>query len=60
MRLLKSIADWFMGAELVPVPVGLGRNEPCHCGSGLKYKRCCLGSDKETLSKQAACCITPT
>lgn len=20
----------------------LGRNDPCHCGSGLKYKRCCL------------------
>ncbi len=23
----------------------LGRNEPCHCGSGIKYKRCCLGED---------------
>ncbi len=21
----------------------IGRNEPCPCGSGLKYKRCCLG-----------------
>jgi len=20
----------------------IGRNEPCHCGSGKKYKRCCL------------------
>lgn len=20
----------------------VGRNEPCHCGSGIKYKRCCL------------------
>jgi len=20
----------------------IGRNDPCHCGSGLKYKRCCL------------------
>lgn len=19
----------------------LGRNEPCHCGSGKKYKKCC-------------------
>ena len=27
----------------------LGRNEPCHCGSGTKYKRCCLEKDiKET------------
>ena len=21
----------------------LGRNSPCHCGSGKKYKKCCLG-----------------
>src|SRR5437773_953757 len=20
----------------------LGRNDPCHCGSGKKYKKCCL------------------
>lgn len=24
----------------------LGRNDPCHCGSGLKYKRCHLPSDE--------------
>lgn len=23
-----------------------GRNEPCHCGSGKKYKKCCLGGDE--------------
>lgn len=23
----------------------LGRNDPCHCGSGLKYKKCCLDKD---------------
>lgn len=29
--------------------VKLGRNEPCHCGSGKKYKKCCLDKDiKET------------
>src|SRR3954464_14783241 len=22
-----------------------GRNQPCHCGSGRKYKHCCLDSD---------------
>lgn len=22
--------------------IKLGRNEPCHCGSGRKYKKCCL------------------
>lgn len=24
----------------------IGRNDPCHCGSGKKYKRCCLGKDE--------------
>ena len=27
-------------------PHDLGRNDPCHCGSGKKYKRCCLGKDE--------------
>lgn len=25
----------------------IGRNDPCHCGSGKKYKRCCLAEDQE-------------
>lgn len=25
----------------------LGRNDPCPCGSGKKYKQCCLGKDEE-------------
>lgn len=25
----------------------LGRNHPCHCGSGRKYKNCCLQKDEE-------------
>jgi hypothetical protein len=24
-----------------------GRNEPCHCGSGRKYKHCCLVKDEK-------------
>ena len=24
----------------------LGRNDPCHCGSGKKYKQCCLSKDE--------------
>ena len=28
----------------------LGRNDPCHCGSGKKFKRCCMSS----VSKQHA------
>jgi len=25
--------------------VQIGRNDPCHCGSGKKYKKCCLEND---------------
>jgi tetratricopeptide (TPR) repeat protein len=28
-----------------------GRNDPCHCGSGNKYKKCCLTKD-ETVERQ--------
>ena len=31
-----------------PIPK-LGRNEPCHCGSGKKYKKCCYCKDQELL-----------
>src|SRR6266704_852102 len=30
-----------------------GRNDPCPCGSGKKYKKCCLGKDREALESQA-------
>jgi len=41
--------DWFWGDDFnsddKPVPVvkppKIGRNEPCPCGSGKKYKKCC-------------------
>jgi len=26
----------------------LGRNDPCHCGSGKKYKKCCMAADTLT------------
>lgn len=26
----------------------IGRNDPCHCGSGKKYKKCCLSKDEES------------
>ena len=28
-----------------------GRNEPCYCGSGRKYKQCCLRKDEEKAAK---------
>lgn len=27
----------------------VGRNEPCPCGSGRKYKHCCMGRQSNTL-----------
>ena len=27
----------------------IGRNEPCPCGSGKKYKKCCLNKPKENI-----------
>ncbi|MCG2749259.1 MAG: SEC-C domain-containing protein [Desulfobulbaceae bacterium] len=29
-----------------------GRNEPCHCGSGKKYKKCCLPKDEDEQRRQ--------
>ena len=29
----------------------LGRNEPCHCGSGKKYKKCCMAEDDKLRSE---------
>ncbi len=30
-----------------------GRNEPCYCGSGRKYKQCCLEKDEKAASCRA-------
>lgn len=29
----------------------VGRNEPCPCGSGKKYKKCCEGTQQQTIKK---------
>jgi hypothetical protein len=31
----------------------IGRNEPCHCGSGKKYKNCCQEKDRERLHQSS-------
>lgn len=35
-------------------PTTLGRNDRCHCGSGRKYKQCCLEKDEQALRAQRA------
>lgn len=32
----------------------LGRNDPCHCGSGNKYKKCCATKDEAAHSAKLA------
>src|SRR5260370_27759918 len=37
----------------------VGRNDPCPCGSGKKYKRCCLEKDETAERKFAATASVP-
>jgi SEC-C motif-containing protein len=46
-RRVKGAWRYWDGTMVKPQPVRVGpkvgRNEPCPCGSGKKYKKCCLG-----------------
>jgi uncharacterized protein YecA (UPF0149 family) len=33
----------------LPTPNRTGRNDPCPCGSGLKYKRCCINAQRSSI-----------
>jgi preprotein translocase subunit SecA len=38
-------ASWFTPSPTAPIrreAPKLGRNDPCPCGSGKKYKKCCM------------------
>jgi len=52
-RMAKSIEDESFGYEppipISEIPARVGRNEPCPCGSGKKYKKCCGGIDINTV-----------
>jgi len=40
---LNGVAEVVVGNDcLIPKPVTAGRNDDCPCGSGEKYKKCCL------------------
>lgn len=34
---------WFPTQPIINTEPKVGRNAPCPCGSGKKYKKCCLG-----------------
>lgn len=50
--MLKSLLQWLAGLFSPRAIPQLGRNESCHCGSGRKYKRCCLRKDSERLRSE--------
>lgn len=54
MGLIKMFMDYMTSDGSKPLPPKIGRNETCHCGSGLKYKRCCFDKD-EVVRYDAAC-----
>jgi len=33
------------GIQQINIKKKIGRNDPCICGSGLKYKKCCLNKE---------------
>ncbi|HLA78685.1 MAG TPA: SEC-C metal-binding domain-containing protein [Vicinamibacteria bacterium] len=47
-KITAALARLLAGRAVTPV----GRNEPCPCGSGRKYKRCCLEKDAAHLSTE--------
>ena len=55
MKILKGIMNMFSSGDDQTGERDLGRNEPCWCGSGKKYKRCHLFEDEKKAQKAAAC-----
>jgi protein O-GlcNAc transferase len=50
-------ASWTIGIELSTSPMTAeqpNRNDPCPCGSGRKYKKCCKERDDELAAKRSA------
>jgi hypothetical protein len=45
--------------NVVPLRTKVGRNEPCPCGSGEKYKRCCWPKEQMSVIQEVALTLTP-
>jgi uncharacterized protein len=54
MMLLRSIPLLQCTRPIVAASRGPGRNEPCACGSGKKFKKCCMGRNGEIEDEQPA------
>jgi uncharacterized protein YecA (UPF0149 family) len=51
MGMLKGIMRYFAPEECGDPAKRPGRNEPCWCGSGMKYKKCHLPADDKKRAK---------
>lgn len=45
----EKLQQWGPGSNVRRAVPKTGRNDPCHCNSGKKYKRCCEANDKQRL-----------
>ena len=58
MSLFSKMTEYLTSDGTKPLPPKVGRNEPCHCGSGLKYKKCCFENDERIRYDAAMCKCT--
>jgi len=60
MGLLDRIGNLFKSDVQRPQDIRLGRNDPCWCGSGKKYKKCHLEADEKIRRKHYTVNCGPT
>ena len=47
LKYIKELGISPTKAQMLRKPPKIGRNEPCGCGSGKKFKKCCLKQSGE-------------
>ncbi len=61
MGFFKDMIESMLAPKEAPGPPrDLGRNEPCWCGSGKKYKRCHLDEDRQEQKNSCSLRCGPT
>jgi uncharacterized protein YecA (UPF0149 family) len=61
MGWLDRAKNMFQDSQMTPPPARPGRNEPCWCGSGKKYKKCHLpGEEAKAAEKSCSLNCGPT
>ncbi len=53
MKLLDRVMSAFAGKDSEAPAAKPGRNDPCWCGSGAKYKKCHLPEDEKKSAAKA-------